>query len=175
MDILQGRITIPLSANPTSLLALHERSLLLELSETMKNVAHDRDQINALILPRCQSLLEAIGHRSAFDAAVVNGVDHDIVELFVASIVALDPAWYTEVVGISREDQRAMLIKATQHVYPRLTELLDKLEVEPYIVAPIVSDEGWRTYVQSLNTHGNLQACTPHIEAGIESKIKVHL
>ncbi len=67
---------------------------------------HHRDPgFQAYVLPLCQPLIEAIGYRMAYDAAVEEGVDKTILDMFVASVVREDRAWFSEVGGISRVEQ----------------------------------------------------------------------
>ncbi len=67
---------------------------------------HHRDPgFQAFVLPLCQPLIEAIGYRIAYDAAVEDGIDEAILNMFVASIIREDRAWFSEVGGISRAKQ----------------------------------------------------------------------
>lgn len=114
---------------------------------------HHRDPgFQAHVLPLCQPLIEAIGYRMAYDAAVEDGVDAAILDMFVASIVREDRAWFSEVGGISRAEQMDLERNAMQALLPRLDELLSGLNVEAYCTAPIMSDEKWEKYVEGLPT-----------------------
>lgn len=114
---------------------------------------HHRDPgFQAFVLPLCQPLIEAIGYRIAYDAAVEDGVDGTILDMFVASIVKEDRAWFSEVGGISRAKQMDLERTAMQALLPRLDDLLSELNVEAYCTAPIISDKKWNKYVQGLPT-----------------------
>ena len=65
----------------------------------------------------------------------------------------LDPAWFVEKAGISRQEQFEAQDKAITEIFPRLKELLDELDVEGYLVAPIVSDTAWDQVVVSLERY----------------------
>ena len=65
----------------------------------------------------------------------------------------LDPAWFVEKAGISRQEQFEAQDKAITEIFPRLKELLDELDVEGYLVAPIVSDTAWDQIVVSLERY----------------------
>ena len=96
--------------------------------------------------------MEAIGHRMAYDAACAAGVRGCLVDLYVANVVKLDPAWYAEHVGLSRAAQRAAEESAHDAVLPLLGELVREMDVVAYVNAPIVSDRAWDTFVNELKT-----------------------
>ncbi|OBZ66991.1 Acyl-coenzyme A oxidase 2, peroxisomal [Grifola frondosa] len=150
-EILIGRYEMPPSINPTSLLARHEAGLFKELRETIASVPHHRSsEVNRLILPHSQAMVEAMGHRMAYDAAVAAGVRPCLIDLYVANAVKLDPAWYAENAHLGRRAQADMETKAMDEVLPLLGTLVREMDVIPYITAPIVSDELWSAFVGSL-------------------------
>lgn len=64
MDLLRGRIAASPTADPTSLLAKHEASLIKELRGRLASASSHRDpKIERELLPHCQGLIESIGHR----------------------------------------------------------------------------------------------------------------
>lgn len=135
-------------------MARHEKSLFSKLQATIKQSSgHRSQQTERTLLPQCQPLIEAIGHRLAFDAAVAQKIDSSIIDSYVASIMTLDPAWYTESEGISRDAQQEMLVNTATRLYPQVPQLLRMLEAESYITAPMVSDERWEAYVESLDAY----------------------
>lgn len=114
---------------------------------------HHRDPgFQAFVLPLCQPLIEAIGYRIAYDAAVEDGIDEAILNMFVASIIREDRAWFSEVGGISRAKQMDLERNAMDALLPRLDDLLSSLDIDDYCTAPIISDEKWKKYVQGLPT-----------------------
>ncbi|KAJ3572734.1 hypothetical protein NP233_g2896 [Leucocoprinus birnbaumii] len=150
-ELLLRRYKIPAAADPKSLLALHEDGLFKELSGLLKNIGHHRaSDFDRLVLPDCLPFVQAIGHRMAYDAAVSAGVDSCLIDMYVASCVKLDTSWYVEKLGISRLRQREMEATAIDRVFPRIEEFLSQMGVEPYVLAPIVSDERWDAYVSRL-------------------------
>lgn len=110
--------------------------------------------------------MQAVGHRMAYDAAIEASVDPILVDVYLASAILSDPAWYSEAtdpaVHLSRSEQLEMQLNVCTNGVARLEEWLDKLEVEPYVLAPIVSDEKWNAYEGTLETFGRLQ--DPRIE-----------
>ncbi|KAI0768840.1 acyl-CoA dehydrogenase NM domain-like protein [Trametes elegans] len=152
-ELLLGRYTMPPPANPDSLLARHEAGLFAELREIIKGVPHHRSaEVNRRILPHCQPMMEAIGHRMAYDAAVAQGVRPALVELYVAGVVRLDAAWYAEHAALGRAAQLEMETRAMDAVLPVLGELVKEMDVFAYVTAPIVSDERWGAFVDGLKT-----------------------
>lgn len=141
---------MPPPDNPTSLLARHEAGLMDEARQVLADIKHNSADINRLLLPRCQPLVEAIGHRMAYDAAVAAGVMPSVIDLYVANIVKLDPAWYSENAALPRRAQEQMAAKAMDEVLPHLPSLIRDMDVLPYIRAPIVSDERWSAFVDTL-------------------------
>ncbi|EGN94823.1 hypothetical protein SERLA73DRAFT_62084 [Serpula lacrymans var. lacrymans S7.3] len=154
-ELLLGRYSMPPSTEPDSLLARHEAGLFKELGQLLTNITHHRsEKFNNLILPQCMPLVEAIGHRMAYDAAVKEGVPSYISNLYIASVVKLDSSWYVQHAGLTRQMQVAMEEAAVSAAYPCLQGMLDQIDVDPYITAPIVSDRQWSEFVDSLDTIG---------------------
>ncbi|EJD50431.1 hypothetical protein AURDEDRAFT_99960 [Auricularia subglabra TFB-10046 SS5] len=149
-ELLLDRYTIPHSTNPTSLLAKHEISLFNELRESMKSMSgHRSEEYNRLILPESPALVNAIGHRMAYDAAVSARVEPALVSLFEASSIRLNSAAFVEL-GIPRARQREMEATAVDAVYPQLENYLQDMGADDYVSAPLVSLERWQNYVSSL-------------------------
>lgn len=151
-ELLIGRYEMPTPADPTSLLARHEAGLFEEARQIMASLGsgHRSQGFNRLILPLCQPLVEAIGHRMAYEAAMKAKVDPDLIALFVAGVVKHDPSWYVENLSLRRRDQQEMEDSAVLATLPRLEELLEATGARPYCVAPIVSDETWASFVENL-------------------------
>lgn len=157
IDVILGRIETPVSSNAENVLAKREawlisdmRTLLAESSHS-SNRRHRNVDIEAKLLPQALPLVEAIGHRIAYDAAVRAGVGPKLMDLFTASVMQLDPAWFSEYGGIPRSEQIKLQQDAAAALYPVTNSLCDDLGVGPYVHAPIVSDESWSEYVGSLS------------------------
>jgi hypothetical protein len=86
----------------------------------------------------------------AYDAAVSAGVPQCLINLYVVSIVKLDPSWYSEVGGVGRKERYKMEDKAVTEVGQRLEEFIQDLGAEPSVTAPIVSDVMWHDFVANL-------------------------
>jgi len=152
MEILFGRCTLPPSSDSESLLARYEAGLFLELLDIFRSIAgEDRlEQINRKILPRCQPFIEAVGNRMAYDAARSQGIAPQLIALYTASVVRRNGAWYAESAGLGHRAQADMEEAALDAVIPDAEEFITALGAEPYITAPIVSDENWAAFESSL-------------------------
>ena len=152
IEALLGRIKVPPPQHPESLLAKHEASLTQELRQLLASAPNHRDpMVQRRILPHCQPYIEAISYRMAYDAAVKAEVDPRLIDMFVAGVIKMDPAWYAEN-GIKRSEQAAMEESAAFELLPDLPKLMEELDVEEYITAPIASDGAWESFVSSLPT-----------------------
>jgi hypothetical protein len=169
MEILRKRISVPPYRNPNSLLARHEHSLTSSLRARLADATSHRDQsVDTTVLPLCQSLIEAIGTRLAYESAI-GSLQDDILDLFVASNFRKDPAWYALNEGLDGGTQSRMETDAAKRLLPHIDMLLEMLEVEPYVVAPIVSDERWHCYVNRLDTYGEMPTPTRSVISEITS------
>ncbi|KZS99908.1 uncharacterized protein LAESUDRAFT_709568 [Laetiporus sulphureus 93-53] len=158
-ELLLGRYEIPHTSDENSLLYKHEAGMFAELREHLHEIKNHRSvAYDRLVLPDSVPLVQAIGHRIAYDAAVAAGVDACLVDLYVATCIKLDPAWYLEELGIKRTAQKEMESSAIDAVYERLEEYLEKMDVESYVSAPLISDTAWNDYVRSLETFGDSTA-----------------
>jgi len=152
MELLIGRLKAPESPYPDSILAKHEQSLMKELRDMLTSAPNHRDPLlQRRMLPHCLPLMEAISYRMAYDAAVNVHLDQRIIDMFVASIIKMDSAWYAEN-GLRRSDQSAIEEAAAFNLLPELPSLLEGLDISEYVTAPIVSDGAWSDFIVSLGT-----------------------
>ncbi|KAJ7907009.1 acyl-CoA dehydrogenase NM domain-like protein [Mycena leptocephala] len=166
VELILGRVSPPAFLNFDHILAKHERSLLAELRDVVASSEHHRSQqINGVVLPRCQELIEAVGHRLAVDAAVEGQVNPLIIDLYTASVIKHDSSWYMEHASLSRSTQRQMERNSVEALFPNLGALLGQLDITNYITAPIVSDEQWTSYVHTLPTFAHIPV------VGIQSRL----
>ncbi|KAF9884606.1 hypothetical protein FE257_001428 [Aspergillus nanangensis] len=154
-ELLLGRYSLPRPRFPTSLLAQHEAGLIAECLEMTKRVScdHRSKEYNNAILPRCRPIVEAIGHRMAYEAALSSNVDADLLSLYEVGVIQLDPGWYIENGLLSRRQVGEMEQHALDAVLPRLGEYLDYLEAEPYCSAPMLSSSAWEAFVGKLGVY----------------------
>ena len=68
-----------------------------EARATLGQMSHHRSEaFNRLILPKCETIIRAIGYRLAYEAAVEAKLDPRIIDLFVATTVKASSAWFVE-------------------------------------------------------------------------------
>ncbi|GMG05896.1 unnamed protein product [Aspergillus oryzae] len=113
---------------------------------------HRHAEFNSLILPRCPALVEAIGHRRAYEAAAKAGVDSDLLALCKIHAVLLDPSWYIQHTDLTREYLFQKEARLLDTLLPRLDTLLDSTGAGLYCTAPILSLASWDAFVDRLET-----------------------
>ncbi|KAJ7461834.1 acyl-CoA dehydrogenase NM domain-like protein [Mycena galericulata] len=151
-EILLNRYSIIPSADPDSLLAKHEIGIFDSCRERLARMSSHRSaDFSRLILPQATRLVEAVGHRIAYDAAVSLGVEKCLLDLYVVSCIKVDPAWYSEH-GITQHAQLDMESAAIEAVLPRMWDLIKDMGVDAYSIAPIISQDRWDRLVASLET-----------------------
>ena len=155
-ELLLGRYAFEPPRYPDSLLAQHEKGLFLELRAALseggsghRSSAYDRE-----VLPRSLSFVQAIGHRLSYDAARAAAIDAPLLDLFEIVSILQDEAWYVECLGMSRDKLREREVCALEAVFPHLEAYLARMDVAPYVVAPISSDGKWKQFVDELQTVG---------------------
>lgn len=163
MELLLRRLEAPPTSNPESVLYRHEQSLTSHLRSMLPESGHRNPETEVILLPQCQGLIEAIGHRMAYDAAVEEGLDQYLIDSYVSHAISADPSWYSEEGGIPRALQKKMELEAATASFQHLESLLERLDVDSYVTAPMVSDERWNAYERSLETHSHPE--TPMLDA----------
>lgn len=111
---------------------------------------HRGQDFNRHILPRCRPLIEAIGHRMAYEAARDTGVCPKVVHLFEMLCLATDLSWYVAEERTITPTFHDALVKAYDDVLPDMLKAVQDSEENEYITAPIVSDESWTEFVEGL-------------------------
>lgn len=150
-ELLIGRYKMPKSRYPDCLLARHEAGFFAQCQSKMAEIGNHRgDAFNRLLLPLCQPLVQAIGHRMAYEAAIDAQLDQYQLDLYEAHAMKFNSAWYSENVGIGWWQQHEREEKAATAAIPFVQRDVDAIDVEPFAVAPILSDEKWRAFVQEL-------------------------
>ncbi|EJD04373.1 uncharacterized protein FOMMEDRAFT_19615 [Fomitiporia mediterranea MF3/22] len=167
-ELLLERYQVPQTDNPTSLLAQHEAGLISECRTLLKSMkSHRSPEFNRQLIPQCQPIVEAIGCRMAYDAARARGIPEPFIALFEANAVKSDLAWYIERGLISRERARNMEADALDRAYPLLEEWLDNEENGKHVTAPIISDDTWKAFHDTLPIYSG--SANPEITNGMEA------
>jgi len=151
-ELLIGRYAMPASEYPDCLLARHEAGLFEECQKIIASLGtgHRSEAFNRLVLPLCQPLVEAIGHRMAYEAALKAQVDSNLLALYEAGVVKLDSSWYADHGGYGRRAQAEAEDRAATAALPNLAKFIEDTNVGPYCQAPIISDTAWSSFVAGL-------------------------
>ena len=158
-ELLLGRYVLQSPSYPDSPLAKHEEGLFSELRAALavapshRSAAYDRH-----VLPRSLSLIQSIGHRIAYEAAREAQLDGPLLDLYEVASMLQDEAWYIERLGVTRAQLREREASAIEAVFPHLEEYLAQMDVAPYVVAPIVSEERWEQFLGSLQVFGETRS-----------------
>lgn len=91
-----------------------------------------------------------MGHALAYSAGLRAGLPQPVLDVYESSVIRQDSAWYSEVAELPRIHQRINEDKAISSMLPHLETYLDRLDISPYVNAPIVSDANWKSYLQEL-------------------------
>ncbi|KAJ7210493.1 acyl-CoA dehydrogenase NM domain-like protein [Mycena pura] len=151
-EILLGRYSM-IPPDSDSLLARHEIGLFGSFRERLSHMpGHRSIEFSRFVLPQAVRLVESIGQRIAYDAAVNMEVEQCLVDLYVAHCVKADSAWYVQHAGLTEEAQMDMESDAVDAVLPRMSELIAGMGVDAYAVAPITTWARWNSFVESLET-----------------------
>lgn len=109
-------------------------------------------EFNRHVLPRCRPIIEAIGHRMAFEAAKAAGVDHKVLQIY-ESLYVPDGSN----IDSQRGDSNGMtsnfgrsVVEAYEDVLQDVIGSLESSEIADYVTAPIASEESWNAFVENL-------------------------
>ncbi|EKM52307.1 uncharacterized protein PHACADRAFT_164229 [Phanerochaete carnosa HHB-10118-sp] len=165
-ELLLGRYTVPPSQDKNSRLAIHEQRLFDEMKAILVDARgkHRGALANELLLPRCLPLVEAIGHRMAFEAAKDAAVPAPLVRLYELGVVGADLAAYVEYGLTSRRAFAEEEARALSEVYRDLDSYLQASGVERYAVGAIASQKAWDAFVKSLDIYSGNSSYTPFAE-----------
>ncbi|KAJ6563118.1 acyl-CoA dehydrogenase/oxidase [Mycena vulgaris] len=159
-ELLLEKYSLPPSTDPQSLLAVHEIGLMTQYRQVMAHAGgHRSAKFASHVLPRCEDIVRGIGYRMAYDAAVAAKVPQSLINMFVCNAVKSDLAWYIQNEIISSNDFEDMRDSAVQHSLPHVEKWVADMKVEPYVMAPIVTDAAWEAF------HSRLEAFNGEIRA----------
>ncbi|CAI7626727.1 unnamed protein product [Penicillium glandicola] len=141
-ELLIDRYQMPPPKDHSSLISQHEASLFSEARDLLQQGAkgaHRSERFNRDILPLALPLVEAVGHRMAYEASLDANIDLDLLKLYEIGVVKEDSAWYVEQGGLSRGVQREMEARAVDALLPQMKDLLLASGVQAYSNAPMTS------------------------------------
>ncbi|KAF5578571.1 acyl dehydrogenase NM domain protein [Fusarium subglutinans] len=154
VELCLGKYEMPSATKTDCLLAKYEAGLAQEAWDIVSSIPaeHHSQEFNRLFIPRCKPLVLGIGHRMVYETALDAGVDSDLLALYEAGALKENLDWYTEKGLLTRQTFREMENRALDSVEPRLDELLNELNMEPYVTAPIIKEGLFDDFVQGLPT-----------------------
>jgi acyl-CoA oxidase len=153
-ELILERYALPAPADPHSLLAKHEAAVFAEYKELARQVGHRSREFSSLVLNRCRSMVEAIAHRMAYEAAVADRVPQTLIDLYVTQCVKSDLAWYIEAGLMTRDQLVRMEAAALDAARPNMAQWVEGMGVNAYVRAPITDDALWHDFVDSLPVFG---------------------
>lgn len=175
-EILLRRYSLPSPRYPNSLLARHELSLFDGARSIMLSIPstnHRSETYSNIILPMCQPMVEAIGHRMAYEAAKDAGVPQHLLDMYEISVIKADAGWYAENADIGRWKLREMEDAAASACLKYFDEDLKVLGMESFVLSPIVTESRWDKFVQGLPLYdGNAKLDT--VQEGSLRKLENH-
>ncbi|KAL9471057.1 hypothetical protein ACSS6W_008998 [Trichoderma asperelloides] len=152
VELCLGKYEMPKATMPDCLLAKYEAGLADDAWETVSSIPDDERwrEFNRLLIPRCRPIVQGIGHRMVYETAVSAGIDADLLALYELGAIKENLDWYIEKGLLTRAKFRDMENKALDSLEPRLGDLLDQLNMDEYVTAPIVEQSMFDEFVQSL-------------------------
>ncbi|KAL4250713.1 hypothetical protein ABKN59_005494 [Abortiporus biennis] len=154
-ELSKGTYTLPPAQDPSSLLAKYEAGMLKDWQALMATIpggdmTGDPELVNRNVLPRCLPLVESLGYRMAYEAALAEKLPSYIIDLFVANVVKGEPTWFIENLKMTRNEIYEMEAKALDAMLPHQIEWIDSLKLDPYITAPMISEDRWQEFLGTL-------------------------
>jgi acyl-CoA oxidase len=154
-ELLGGKLKLPTCQNALTLLAQQEQGLMNDIQSRLTEVGgyrqHRSQAFNQHVLPLCRPLVEAIGHRMAYEAAQQAGISSDVLELY-ERLSASKPLIYlsAQSMGKARCGDPLLDEQYESTLAQIRSESLHRDPVDDYITAPIVSEEKWNDFTNGL-------------------------
>lgn len=154
-ELLRGKYSLPQPLDPNTLLAHYEAGLFAEARREMTDLGgygeHRSAAFNNNIVPRCRKLIEAVGHRMAYDAAKARGVHGEFLRLYELDSID-DLSLCTENGLITRSQYSKSLVDAYKAVLSLVLNMADGADDHAYTTAAMLSDQSWRSYLSTLQS-----------------------
>ncbi|KAH6847171.1 hypothetical protein B0I37DRAFT_341176 [Chaetomium sp. MPI-CAGE-AT-0009] len=155
-ELLAGKYELPEPRDPSTPLARREQQTMAGARDKVAELGGSEQRrgepFNRHILPRCRPIVEAIGHRMAYEAAKSADVCPTALRLFELLCLAGDPGWRSSSGdGTSPRAFDDSLVRAYEEALPDMLKTVrESEELKDYVTAPIVSDESWAEFVGEL-------------------------
>ncbi|KIK58932.1 hypothetical protein GYMLUDRAFT_1005358 [Collybiopsis luxurians FD-317 M1] len=149
-DLVRGRYSLPTPYNGDHLVSKHEDAVINEVLELLSAADNPVQTFSRHVLPRCLHIVESIGHRMAYEAAVKSDIPDCLIDMYLCHIIELDMAWYVEVGLVSRASLSQWTEENIVKISNNIQLYTQSLEVDRYVTAPIVSDSSWNSFMEKL-------------------------
>ena len=143
------------------LLAQHEKGLFSDLQQFVArdsegNTNHRSDHFSQNITPRARDLIQAIGHRFAYESALSSGaVRKELLDVWEADCILQDAAWYVENTELTSRGIHEKYRKAIESARPLLDTVIGEWDMERHFGStPLVSKEHWDEFMGDLPVFG---------------------
>lgn len=156
--MLQGKFPLPPSDNPEALLAQHERGLFDDLQTYLTRDSkgrsnHRSDAFAQHVTPRARDLVQAIGHRFAYDCAS-GSVREELIDVWESDCMLEDAAWYVEHTDLSNRELQKKRILAIERARPHLQAVIDEFDMAKHHGStPLVSSDRFAGFVKDLPSY----------------------
>lgn len=175
-ELMLDRYRLPGASDSSCYLARHEAALMDACRSKLAAIpgGHRSEAFNSHILPRCRPIVEAIGQRMAYEAAVASGnVRPALLQLFEVDCMLRDAAWVGEHASLSKEDLLEREASLMDGMMPYLDVLLEETNAQPFASAAIMSDRSLREFVSGLPTFsgGQMPLASDGNEVMLEAKL----
>ncbi|KAK1463832.1 hypothetical protein CTAM01_17082 [Colletotrichum tamarilloi] len=157
-ELLAQKYCLPQPGDRSSPLAMYERGVFDEMAARMAALpsGHRSSEFNAAVLPCCRAMVEAIGQRMAYEAALHSGnVIPEVLDLFEKCCIQEDASWHIEHGNYSRTRIWTAEERAFTNLMPLLPDLVKRTNAQDYITAPIVNGEALENFLTRLPIYGN--------------------
>ncbi|KAK2051143.1 putative acyl-CoA oxidase [Colletotrichum caudatum] len=159
-ELLTNKYRLPRATIPTGPLALYENGLIEEVMGQMKPASGSPGSLrstsyNHSVLPRCRTIVEAIGQRMAYEAAQAqDGIAPEVLDLFEKSCIQEDPSWFVEHGSGTRSALQNSEDKAYCNLLPLLPSLVERANATAYITAPLIEERAMEEFIKGLPSFG---------------------
>ena len=131
--MLQGKHPLPPADDPETLLAQHERGSFDDLQKYLYRDSKGRSNHRSAafaqhVTPRARDLVQAIGHRFAYDSAS-RSVRQELLDVWESDCILEDAAWYVEHTGLSNQKLQEKRIWAIERARPHLQSIIDGFDM----------------------------------------------
>lgn len=139
------------------MLAQHEQGLFMSLqhhlvTDSQGRSNHRSDMFAQHVTPRARDLVQAIGHRLAYDSASQSEyIRRELLDVWESDCMLEDAAWYVENAGVSSQELQERRVLAIERARPHLQSIIDDFDmVKHHGTAPLVSGESFAGFMAEL-------------------------